>query len=115
MQSKSKRITMAYLENATTVNPKEGNYAYLCGMKDKNEIEFDSMIDEAQRDFEAGRFYTTKEVFQEIEEESLEPYTQKELLEMAETGRRQIAEGKCFTTEEVMLHCLTSKSHHRSV
>lgn len=89
MQSKSKRITMAYLENATTVTPKEGDYAYLCGMKDKNEIEFDSMIDElmkeqlppytmeeihamideAQRDFEAGRFYTTEEVFQEIEEE----------------------------------------------
>ena len=89
MQTKPKQITMAYLENTTTVPPKEGNYTYLCGMKDKNEIAFDSMIDElmkeqlppytmeeiyamideAQRDFEAGKFYTTEEVFQELEEE----------------------------------------------
>lgn len=112
-----------------------GNNAYLCGMKEKKEIEFDAiidelikgqlppytmeeinaMIDEAEQDFEAGRFYTTEEVFQEIEEEKLEPYTQKELLEMAETGRQQIAEGKFFTTGEVMQHCLTSKTHHKSV
>lgn len=89
MQAKSKQITMAYFENTTTIKPKDGNSTYLCGMKDKNETEFDAiidelrkeqlppytmeeiyaMIDEAQRDFEAGKFYTTEEVFQEIEEE----------------------------------------------
>ena len=125
---------MAYLENATTIEPNIGD-TYLRGMKDQKEKEFDAiidelmkeqlppytmeeiyaMIDEAQRDFKAGRFYTTEEVFQEIDEESLEPYTQEELLEMAETGRQQIAEGKCFTTEEVLLHCLTCRSHHKSL
>ncbi len=39
------------------------------------------------------------------EEMALKPYTREELLEMAETGRRQIAEGKCFTTEEVLQYC----------
>lgn len=39
------------------------------------------------------------------EEMSLKPYTREELLEMAETGRKQIAEGKCFTTEEVLQYC----------
>lgn len=39
------------------------------------------------------------------EETTLKPYTREELLEMAETGRKQIAEGKCFTTEEVLQYC----------
>lgn len=47
------------------------------------------------------------EQFRELEEEGtmLKPYTREELLEMAETGRKQIAEGKCFTTEEVLQDC----------
>ena len=39
------------------------------------------------------------------EETALKPYTKEELLEMAETGRKQIAEGKYFTTEEVLQNC----------
>lgn len=39
------------------------------------------------------------------EETALKPYTREELLEMAETGRKQIAEGNHFTTEEVLQHC----------
>ena len=39
------------------------------------------------------------------EETALKPYTREELLEMAETGRKQIAEGKYFTTEEVLQYC----------
>ena len=39
------------------------------------------------------------------EETALKPYTKEELLEMAETGRKQIAEGKYFTTEEVLQDC----------
>lgn len=31
--------------------------------------EIEAMIEEAERDFEAGRFYTSEEVFQEIDEE----------------------------------------------
>lgn len=84
MQTKLEQSTMAYLENATTIETKVGNYSYLSGMKEKNDIkhleedypltpftmeEIKAMIDEAERDFEAGRFYTTEEVFQEIDEE----------------------------------------------
>lgn len=39
------------------------------------------------------------------EETALKPYTREELLEMAETGRKQVAEGKFFTTEEVLKYC----------
>lgn len=92
--------------------PEVGYFSYLRSMKDRKEIAFDAMIDEAERDFAAGRYYTTEEVLKEIEEEFLEPYTQEELLEMAETGRQQIAEGNFFTTEEVMQHCITSRTHH---
>jgi hypothetical protein len=38
-------------------------------------------------------------------EKNLEPCTKKELLDMAETGRQQIAEGKCYSTEEVFQFC----------
>lgn len=38
MQTKLKQSTMAYLENATTIEPKVGDYSYLSGMKDKKEI-----------------------------------------------------------------------------
>ena len=75
---------MAYLENISTIKPKVENYSYLRGMKEKNDInpldedypltpytmeEIKAMIDEAELDFEAGRYYTTEEVFREIEEE----------------------------------------------
>lgn len=121
---------MAYLENATTIEPKVGNYSYLHGMKETNDInhldedypltpytmeEIKAMIDEGEQQFAEGKWQDSEDMFRELEEESPEPYTQKELLEMAETGRRQIAEGKYFTTEEVLLHCLTSKSHHKSL
>lgn len=36
---------------------------------------------------------------------ALKPFMKEELLEMAETGRKQIAEGKHFTTEEVLQYC----------
>lgn len=89
MQTKSKQLTMAYLENTTTIKPKVGNNTYLCGMKGKNNL---SKSDE---------------------DYPLVPYNREELLEMVEKGRRQIAEGKYYTTEEVMQHCLTSKPHHK--
>ena len=75
---------MTNSRNTTIVFPKVGKKAYLCGMKDKNEIglsdendpltpytmeEINAMINEAERDFEAGRYYTTEEVLKEIEEE----------------------------------------------
>lgn len=82
---------MTYLQNTTTTRPKMGNYSYLRSMKNKKEID---RLDE---------------------DDLLTPYTKKELLEMAEKGRRQIAEGKYYTTEEVMQHCLTSKSYNKSV
>ena len=81
---KSKQITMAYLENTTSFSPKIGDFSYLRSMKEKNDInhldedypltpytmeEIKAMIDEAELDFEAGRYYTTEEVFREIEEE----------------------------------------------
>ena len=51
--------------------------------------------------------FLSEELFRELEEEGtmLKPYTREELLAMAETGRRQISEGKCFTTEEVLQDC----------
>lgn len=36
---------------------------------------------------------------------ALKPFTKEELLEMAETGRKQIAEEEYFTTEEVLQYC----------
>lgn len=89
MQPKSKQITMAYSQNTPTVMPEVGYFSYLRSMKDRKEIAFDAMIDElmkeqlppytmeeinamideAERDFAAGRYYTTEEVLKEIEEE----------------------------------------------
>lgn len=39
------------------------------------------------------------------EESQLQPYTVEDLLQMAEIGRQQIAEGKHYTTEEVLQFC----------
>ena len=39
------------------------------------------------------------------EEISMQPYTKEELLQMAETGRKQIADGYYYTTEEVISAC----------
>ena len=41
----------------------------------------------------------------EIVEDPTRPYTKEELLQMAETGRKQIAEGYYYTTEEVISAC----------
>ena len=35
------------------------------------------------------------------QEEGLKPYTVEELVERAERGHRQIAQGQCYSTEEV--------------
>ena len=41
----------------------------------------------------------------------MQPYTKEELLQMAETGKKQIADGYFFTTEEVIsILCLTDMS-----
>lgn len=37
--------------------------------------------------------------------EQVEPYTVAELVTMAETGRQQIANGQCYSSEEVLLMC----------
>lgn len=75
---------MTFLQNLTPIRPKVGNNPYLRGMNDKKDInrldeddsltpytmeEINAMINEAEQDFEDGRFYTTEEVFQEVEEE----------------------------------------------
>lgn len=75
---------MESLQNSTTTIPRVRKNAYLCGMNDKKDInwpdeeypltpytmeEINAMIDEAERDFESGRFYTTEEVIHEVEEE----------------------------------------------
>lgn len=39
------------------------------------------------------------------EEYPMRPYTKEELLQMAETGRKQIADGYYYTTEEVISAC----------
>ena len=39
------------------------------------------------------------------EEDPIRPYTKEELLQMAETGRKQIADGYYYTTEEVISAC----------
>ena len=39
------------------------------------------------------------------EQEKLKPYTREELLERAERGRQQIAEGRSYSTEEVLEFC----------
>lgn len=44
---------------------------------------------------------TTELVGHSKEEEELKPYTKEELLAMAEAGRQQIANGQCYTDEEV--------------
>ena len=41
----------------------------------------------------------------EQEEDPIRPYTKEELLQMAETGRKQIADGNYYTTEEVISAC----------
>ncbi len=38
-------------------------------------------------------------------EDPMRPYTKEELLQMAETGRKQIANGYYYTTEEVISAC----------
>ena len=43
------------------------------------------------------------------ETEGLEPYTKEELKGMVEDGRRDIAEGRCYTTEEVLEYCEQDK------
>lgn len=72
---------MELLHKTTTMPGQKGKFPYLCRMKKEtsnNEAypltpytkeELDAMIDEAEQDFEAGRFYTTEEVLMEIEEE----------------------------------------------
>ena len=62
---------------------------------------------QTETDHEDLKPYTMEEIDAMLEEEEamLKPYTREELLEMAETGRRQIAEGKCFSTEEVFRNC----------
>ena len=39
------------------------------------------------------------------EEDSMQQYTKEELLQMAETGRKQIANGYYYTTEELISAC----------
>lgn len=91
MPTKSKQSAMTFLHNPTTSRLKVRDYSYLRSMNEKKETD-------------------------RLEEEiPLTPYTKEELLEMAEKGRRQIAAGKNYTTKEVIQHCLSSKSHHKSV
>lgn len=40
-----------------------------------------------------------------LTDNSIQPYTKEELLQMVETGRKQIADGYYYTTEEVISAC----------
>ncbi len=46
-----------------------------------------------------------------LEEDPMRPYTKEELLQMAETGRKQIADGFCYTTEEVISACAEESNY----
>ena len=46
------------------------------------------------------------------EEDSMQPYTKEELLQMAETGRKQIADGYYYTTEEVISACAEESNYN---
>lgn len=73
---------MEILQKSTTTPWRNGNNPYFCRMEKETTIkdeeysltpytmeEIDAMIEEAERDFEAGRFYSTEEVLMDIEEE----------------------------------------------
>ena len=45
-------------------------------------------------------------------EDPLRPYTMEELLQMAETGRKQIADGYYYTTEEVISACAEEPAYN---
>lgn len=45
------------------------------------------------------------------EEDSMQQYTKEELLQMAETGRKQIANGYYYTTEEVISACAEESNY----
>ena len=44
-------------------------------------------------------------------EDPSRPYTKEELLQMAETGRKQIADGYYYTTEEVISACAEESNY----
>jgi len=44
-------------------------------------------------------------------EDPMRPYTKEELLQMAETGRKQIADGYYYTTEEVISACAEESNY----
>ena len=46
------------------------------------------------------------------EEDPIRPYTKEELIQMAETGRKQIADGYYYTTEEVISACAEEPSYN---
>ena len=46
------------------------------------------------------------------EEDPMRPYTKEELLQMAETGRKQIADGYSYTTEEVISACAEESNYN---
>ena len=43
----------------------------------------------------------------------MKPYTKDELLQMAEVGRKQIAEGYYYTTEEVISACAEESNYKK--
>ena len=45
-------------------------------------------------------------------EDPMRPYTKEELLQMAETGRKQIEDGYYYTTEEVISACAEEPSYN---
>ena len=48
-----------------------------------------------------------------LEEDPMKPYTKDELLQMAEAGRKQIAEGYYYTTEEVISACAEESNYKK--
>lgn len=74
---------MTFFQTITTIKPEVEDNAYLCSMKEKREIAFDTMIDELMK-------------------EQLPPYTMEEINAMIDEGERQFSEGKWQDSEEML-------------
>lgn len=47
------------------------------------------------------------------QQESLKPYTKKELLDRVEKSHQQLSDGKYYTTEEVIAYCSSCAAAYR--
>ena len=53
----------------------------------------------------ANKRWLADKLLEDVQDANLAPHTITELVQMAETGRQQIATGNSFTTEQVLNMC----------